>query len=442
MKKQVSIFVLIISILLAILFTFEITFLIVNGVNKRERAELAEDYQNKLDEYKQQLDKEYDNISVFKTIAEIYNAMPENERNSEIYHKLAMIDYYYRTNYANQIDEEKLMYYVLNGYIAGTGDKYGEYYTADDFELLMQESEGNTVGIGVYVNYSEEYDAIKILSVMKDSPAHKAGLMAGDVITYIDGKSVSELTYYIALDTIRGAEGSTVKLTAMRKGEALEFDVVRAKVTTESVTYHKYELDNTVGIVRIIDFNDTTPTQFKAAISNLMNEGVTSLVFDVRNNPGGTLTSVVDILDFLLPEGDIVHVTDADGNILRKHTSNAEHLTGIKSMAVLTNENTASAAELFTQALKDYGLAKSVGTKTYGKGSVQTVLMLPDGTGLRFTTSKYKTAKTDNFDGIGINPDILVELSDALKDKNQFEYTDTEDNQLKSAYDNIINKQN
>ena len=439
-KRQVSLLTLILSILLAILFTFEITFLIVMNISNKEKAQMAEDYKNQLDNYKEQIENKYGDMDVFASIIEMYNALPEDNRSIELYYKLAMIDYYYRHQYANEIDEDKLLYYVLNGYVEGAGDRYGEYYTADDFKSITQENQGNTVGIGVYVNYSQEYNAIKILSVMENSPAHKAGVKAGDVITYVDGESVSQLGYYVALEKVKGEEGTKVNLTLIRNGEEVSLTVTRAKVETETVFYHQYEYDKTIGVVRVIEFNNAVPKQFKAAIEDLMSKGVTSLVFDMRSNPGGTLTSVVEMLDYLLPEGDIAHVNDSNGNIQKTYKSDASYLKGIEKMAVLTNENTASAAELFTCALKDYEKAIIVGTKTYGKGSMQTVYMLPDGTGLRLTTNKYNPPISENYDGVGIKPDIEIELSEALAGKSPFEYTDSDDNQLQKACEALKSK--
>lgn len=439
-KKQISLLVFILSILLAILLTFEITFIIVDSINNKEKAQMAEEYKSQLDNYKAQLENKYGEMDVFASIIEMYNSLPEESRNIELYYKLATIDYYYRNLYANEIDEDQLLYYVLNGYVAGAGDRYGEYYTADDFKSITQENQGNTVGIGVYANYNEEYNAIKILSVMENSPAHKAGIKAGDIITYVNGESVSQLGYYVALEKVKGEEGTKVTLTLVRDGEEITVTATRAKVETETVFYHQYEYDKTIGVVRVIEFNNAVPNQFKNAIEDLMSKGVTSLVFDMRNNPGGTLSSVVEMLDYLLPEGDIAHVTDSNGNIQKTYKSDASYLKGIEKMAVLTNENTASAAELFTCALKDYEKATIVGTKTYGKGSMQTVYMLPDGTGLRLTTNKYNPPMSDNYDGVGITPNIEIELSEALAGKSPFEYTDSEDNQLQRACEALKNK--
>ena len=423
---SVSIMVLILSVLLAALLTFELTFIILSSINNREKAELAAEYDALLND-------KYGDMGIFADIAKMYNSLPEDSRNPQLYYKLATIDYYYRNLYANEIDEDKLLYYMLNGYIAGADDRHGEYYTADDFKSITDESQGNTVGIGVYVSYDEAHNAVKILSVMENSPAYNAGIKAGDILIEVDGESVSALGYYVALEKVKGEPGTKVNLTLLRSGKEIKVTATRAKVETKTVYYHQYEYDKEIGVVRVVEFNNAVPKQFKDAIEDLKSKGVKYLVFDMRNNPGGTLTSVVEMLDYLLPEGDIAHVTDASGNIERTYKSDSAYLKGIEGMAVLVNENTASAAELFTSALRDYEKAIIVGKKTYGKGSMQTIYMLADGTGLRLTTNKYNPPKSENYDGVGIKPDIEIELSDALSGKSHFEYTDSEDNQLQKS---------
>lgn len=329
-KKKISLLVFILSMLLAILITFEITFLIVDSINNKEKAEMAEEYKSQIDNYKEQIDNKYGDMNEFSSIVEMYYSLPEDSRNIELYRKLAMIDYYYRTLYANEIDEDELLYYVLNGYVAGTGDRYGEYYTANDFDSITQENQGNTVGIGVYVNYNEEYNAVKILSVMEGSPAYNAGIKAGDIIISVDGESVSELGYYVALEKIKGEEGTTVSLTLIRGDEELTVIATRAKVETETIFYHQYEYDETIGVIRVVEFNNVVPEQFKNAVKDLMSKGVTSLVFDMRNNPGGTLSSVIEVLDYLLPEGNIAHITDASGNIQKTYKGYRMHGSAYK----------------------------------------------------------------------------------------------------------------
>ena len=187
-------------------------------------------------------------IGVFQSIYEMYQSLPESQRNYEMYLKLAEIDMYYRENYvkADELDNEKLLYYVANGYIEGAGDKHGEFYTADDFQSIINSTQGETVGVGIYVNMDTETRCIKILTVMKDSPAMEAGLKAGDVIIKVDNQSVTEVGYYAGINLVAGKENTPVELTVLRGNEEITVTAIRKKFVTETVYYHKYELDNSI----------------------------------------------------------------------------------------------------------------------------------------------------------------------------------------------------
>ncbi|MGM9646190.1 MAG: S41 family peptidase [Eubacteriales bacterium] len=412
MKKH-STFTLVCSLILAVFITFEVTYIFVDNARRKETYEIAEKYQSELDELKAEYSDNYVMV---------------DEKSRELFEKLAELDAYYRAQYVGEIDEEKLAYYVMNGYIYGAGDKYGSYYTADELSAIVQDMSGDTVGIGVYVAYDSINGTMEVLSVMPDSPALEAGIKAGDIITAVEGKSISELGYYGALDKIKGDIGTTVKITVIRGGDETEYTLVRKKITTQPVTYHKYALDPTIGIIRITEFNDAVPSQFKSAVESLLAGGAESLVFDMRYNPGGTLSSVVKVLDYLLPEGVIATIEDSAGTVVDKFESDSNSID--VPMAVLVNGSTASAAELFTCALKDYGKAVVVGEKTYGKGTMQMITMLSDGSGLRISTNMYNPPKSENYEGKGITPDVIVELDESLKDKNFYKITDEEDNQL------------
>ncbi len=430
MQRKVNLSTLIVTLVCGVLITFLLTFAITFTIYQVSLKSLEKNGGGEMSE----------EMEVFSSIAELYEQLPDGQKNLEMYTKLASIDLYYRMHYAREINEEEMIYYMINGYIAGLGDMHGEYYTRDDFESLITQTEGNSVGIGVYVNQDVETGNIKILTVMNNSPALEAGLKKGDLISAVDGKKVSEIGYYDALQSVAGKENTKVTLTVVRNGTEFTVSVTRKLVETETVYYHKYALDPKVGVVRVLEFNNTTPAQFKTAVSTLLNEqGCEALIFDMRGNPGGTLDSALEILDYLISDGLLVQVTDGQGNVVEEHYTKDKGEIDVP-MAVLTDGNTASAGELFTCALRDYNKAVIIGTKTYGKGSMQSVIRLDDGTGLRFTTYLYNPPKTPNYDGIGITPDVVVELDKELENKNYFEITDQEDNQLKSAYEALLNK--
>lgn len=353
--------------------------------------------------------------------------------------RLAYIDIYYRANYVGKIDEEKLIYGLANGYIAGVGDQYGGYYTADEFKSIMSDTAGNTVGIGVYITSDGNMQAIRISYVMKDGPANKVGLLPGDLITHVGGVSISELGYYSAIEAIKGEEGTEIELTYLRGEQSHTVMLKRAKVQVESVIYTKHQTQENTGVIRIIEFNDATTEQFISAVKTAVGtDGCTTIVFDLRSNTGGTLGSVVAMLDFLLPKGELVTIRYADGTTTTHYSDDeGEELEALYGnnvkMAVLTNGYTASAAELFTCALKDYGVAKIVGEKTFGKGCGQNVIPLSDGTGLIFTTFLYDPPISENYNGVGIVPDVTAHLSEEASSKNLFELSHDEDDQLKAA---------
>ncbi len=356
----------------------------------------------------------------------------------ERYNKLLAVDELFRSLYVEDIDDDALMDGILQGYVYGTGDKYAAYYPAEEFEAYMDTLAGDMQGIGVHVIYNGDYGAIEIISVMPDSPALEAGVQAGDLVVYVglgeDAESVSALGYYGALAKLQGEAGTMAEFTVARGknyGEFVDFSIERGYIVEQTVMSHKYALDPQIGVVRITNFNAVTPTQFVDAVNTLLSDGCDKFVIDVRYNPGGELKSICAILDVLLPEGPVIRTIDKAGNEKTLYESDKSEFNA--PMAVLVNGSTASAAELFCSALKDYDKATVVGTQTYGKGCMQTVQQLPDGSGLSVTYRYYCPPFSDNYDGIGVTPDIIVELDEALADKNIYKITDEEDNQLRAA---------
>ena len=370
-------------------------------------------------------------ITYVSMLAKYQNEVQMLTASQSAYEKLNYVDALYRNNYVGEIDEEELSDYLIRGYIAGTGDKYASYMTADEFSAYMEESSGEMVGIGVHIIYNNELGALEVISVMRDSPALEAGVEPGDLIVMVGDEYVSDLGYYPAVDKMLGELGTIAQFT-VRRGknyeESIEFSIVREKVTDTTVESHMYDGD--IGIIRITQFAENTGENIKTVIEDLVAKGAKSLIFDVRYNPGGALTGIVDTLDYLLPEGPIIRIVDREGN---EDSISSDAFCISMPMAVLVNESTASAAELFTSALQDYKLATVIGTTTYGKGTMQTVVSLPDGSGLSISYRMYNPPYSDNYEGIGVIPDIELPLKDELLEKNFYKITDDEDNQLQTA---------
>ena len=370
-------------------------------------------------------------------------SLPEGSTLDKIVDKLSAIEAQLDAEYIKEIDEDALVDSVMKGYMYGIGDDYADYYTQEEYESLMADLSGEGVGIGVSVIYNSEYAAIEVISVFPNSPAFDAGVKEGDLIShvYVDGTSVSvaELGYTGALKEMLGEEGTSAEFTVFRGenySEIVDFSITRATYTETTVYSHLYGPDNSIGVIKITSFDGSTPDQFNEALKNLTDSGIRGIIFDVRYNPGGELTSVCNILDVLLPEGPVIRTVDKSGNEAVVYSSGPEE-TDIP-MVVLVNGSTASAGELFTAALRDYEKASVVGTLTYGKGSMQTTIGCSDGTGFKYTYRYYYPPFSDNYDGIGLTPDVEVELTEELQEINIFKVSDEEDNQMKAAYDELL----
>lgn len=421
MQKKVNLSTFVITIIAAVLATFIITF---------SGTQIANSIADVINIYKG-VD------SVGGEIDALQEGLPEDKRNPELFKTLAVVDYLYQNGYIGDVDNEDLTYFLVNAYIAYVGDKYGVYYTPEQVDSLFGGLNGELSGLGVYIKTTLERDGVKVFAVMDDAPAKDAGIKSGDIIVEIDGTLVKDIGYEKAADMLVGEVGTSVDLKVLRGDETLEITVIRRRFEAQSVFYHKYTPDNTVGVVRIIEFNQNTPAQFENAVNALLGDGCTSLVFDMRGNGGGTLDSCLEMLDFLLPYGVLAYITDADGNVVETHYSQDGGID--VPMAILVDGGTASAGELFTCALMDRANATVVGTKTYGKGCMQNVTTLPTGGALKYTTNLYNGPTTPNFDGVGITPEVYIELSEEIAGKNLFEISDEADNQLKSAYEALKN---
>ncbi len=324
----------------------------------------------------------------------------------QMYEELAEVDRIIRQNYLNVIDEDMLNASLIQGYVDGIGDIYARYMTAEEYAELQKNNDGRMVGIGATVEINSQ-GYMRVVGVTPDSPADLAGIMIEDIIFQVDDLAVSEDTFEAASDALNGEPGTIVKLWVRQGEEEVELEVTRRLAETVYVEYKS--IDN-IGYIKINEFTDSTVNQFSRAINNLMNEEkVSAIIYDVRDNPGGTLDSVCEILDIILPEGDIVSAVYKNGESEVIATSDASSIE--LPMAVLINSKTASAAELFAQALKDYDKADTVGETSFGKGTLQNIYSLNDGGALEITIAHFHTSMSGSFEGIGIKPDYEVVLS-------------------------------
>lgn len=402
------------------------------------------------------------------------NIVIENDDIPDYIKELIKLDAIFRQNSYDGIDEEAMGENILKAYVAATGDLYAEYMTPEEFESYMSESAAEFVGVGVsIVNTTIEingynYKVMQVISVFANSPALENDVRVGDCIMYVGGGNerlmVDQLGYTEALDRMLGEEGTMAEFTVFRpdKNESIgykeiEFSIARRKVVTESVNFRISETNSKVGIINVTGFDQKTAIQFSNAVDTLKAQGCEYFVFDMRNNPGGSLYSIQAVLSYFLNKGDLIVSTEyADGykdeyyvqavnygsmyegyNVYSSDIGKYKDLNAI----VLTNENTASAAELFTATMRDYGIAKIVGTTTYGKGCMQNIIDLDRYYGmegaLRVTTAMYFSKSHYVYHDIGIVPDYEVELSEEAKEYNFFLLPEELDDQLQKAIEEL-----
>lgn len=328
--------------------------------------------------------------------------------------------------YLEDSDVQALADAMYKGMIEGLGDKYSRYYTAEEYKELMESVSGTYKGIGVSVIQDEEGKTI-VKEVFDKSPSADAGMLPGDILYLVDGTDITGMDLTDIVGMIKGEEGTTVDVTIVRSGSEVEYTLERRQV--EIPTTYSELLDGNVGYLVIASFDTVTAEQFKGEIASLKEQGMTSLIIDIRDNPGGTLDSVTNILDQLLPEGLTLYTLDKQGT-REEYFSDEENKLELP-MVVLTNANSASASEIFAGAMKDFGVATIVGETTYGKGVMQAIRTLSDGSAIKITTASFYTPKGVTINGIGIIPDVEVIIpEEAFAD---YVITKEEDVQLKKA---------
>lgn len=335
-------------------------------------------------------------------------------------------EYYYKEE---DISTDAMIDGLYSGLVDSLGDPYSVYYNEEEWQDLMQTTEGIYYGIGAYLSLDPATGLARIAGVIPGTPAEEAGLRENDIIYLVNEEQTQGLELSEIVSKVKGEEGTKVHLTIYREGESdyLEIDVTRKKIESPTVNYEIY--DNGVGYIQIREFDEVTTDQFTEALAVVKGSDAKGLILDLRGNPGGSLPVVVDIARALLPKGLIVYTEDKYGE-REEYSCDGRNELQIP-LVVLINGNSASASEILAGAIKDYGKGTLIGTTTFGKGIVQRVLPLTDGTALKLTVSSYFTPKGNNIHGTGIEPDIEIEL-DAEK-----YYEDDVDNQLERAKEEI-----
>ena len=350
--------------------------------------------------------------------------------------KLQAIEAVLKSYYVGDIDEQKLEEGIYRGFVAGVGDAYTNYYTSDEYASFKEKSSGVYAGIGIQMTLQTYDNSVEVTEVFEGSPAEKAGIKPKDRIIKAAGKRITGDEFNILPTLVKGTPGTTVDITIYRPDEDKNYDLTIERASVASPTVYFRMLNEEIGYIQITQFEAVTYDQFKIALEKLNKESAKGLVLDLRNNPGGLLNSVEQIADELVPQGVIVSTKDKQGK-------GSEYLADDKytniPMVVLINGNSASASEVLAGALKDYNRAELIGTTTFGKGVVQTIVPLTDGSAIKLTTSQYFTPSGVCIQGIGIAPDYEVKLSTQKILKGR-ELTDTEDDQLQAAIKVVTGK--
>lgn len=328
--------------------------------------------------------------------------------NFRVISKLSMLEAYVDHFFLNESDSDRLEDYIYKGYIAGLDDPYAAYYNAEEYAQLMEEDSGEYRGIGVTVRQDTDTGYVVVEEVNKNGPAYNAGVQVDDIIMQVDGQDTAELGLQETVSAIKKNDEPVV-LTILRDSETMELTVDKSQIVMETVTWEMKE--NKIGYIAVSQFVENTSEQFNEALTSLSEEGMTGLIIDLRDNGGGLLTSCLDMVSRFVPDEKlIVYTEDKNGNRTEYNSDSVDVLN--IPVVLLVNENSASASEIMTGCLKDYGIATVVGETTYGKGIVQNIMPLPDGSAVKMTVSQYYTPNGNDIHEVGIAPDVTVEMSE------------------------------
>ncbi len=339
------------------------------------------------------------------------------EEQAKISTKMQELQSYIDRFYLFDYDEENVESGIYKGMMAGLGDVYTNYYTPEEYASFMESSNGSYSGIGAMLSQDYNTGIITVVKVFEGSPAAEAGVQPDDILYKVKGEEVTGMDLNLVVSDLKGEEGTDVEASFMRGTDVLDLTLTRRSIEVPTVEYRL--ITDKIGYISISEFDDVTDDQFIAALDDLNSQGMENLIIDLRDNGGGLVDVTCDILDQLLPEGLIVYTEDKDGN-REEETSDAEHYFPGK-MAVLVNGNSASASEIFAGAIKDYGVGTLIGTQTFGKGIVQSLFPLSDGSAIKVTVSRYYTPAGNNIHEVGITPDIILEKDTESEEDNQLQ---------------------
>lgn len=327
--------------------------------------------------------------------------------------KVQELNQYIEKYYLFDYEDEDVENGIYKGLMAGLGDVYTGYYTPEEYASFMEASNGSYSGIGAMMQQDYTTGIITVVRAFDGSPSAEAGLQSGDILYMVEGEEVTGIDLSLVVSELKGEEGTPVQISILRETDILEMTLTRRSIQVPTVESRM--IDEEIGYIAITEFDDVTEDQFMTALGSLESQGMKKLIIDLRDNGGGLVDVTCAILDRLLPEGLIVYTEDKYGN-RQEETSDAENYFA-GDMAVLVNENSASASEIFAGAIKDYGVGTLIGTQTFGKGIVQSLFPLEDGSAVKITVSRYYTPSGNNIHEVGITPDIIVEADrESLED--------------------------
>ncbi len=369
-------------------------------------------------------------ISSIVTYMYLAHMVERTTGKSELFEKLSRVYQVVDNRYVGEIDEDAAMNALLSGYIDGI-DQYGVYLNKADYLEVNQSAEGKSSGIGATVRYVQASGSVKVERVRSGSPCDAAGVLAGDHIIAINGEDVATIGYTAAAEHLKATVGSEIDLTLLRDEKTIAVTVEVQDYILETVTHQI--IDGDVAVVSISEFDNNTAADFIKIMDSLKDQEISKFVFDVRNNTGGSLSAVVEVLDYILPEGTLCSTKDKSGNV-EKYTSDANALNG--KISVLINSTTYSGGELFAAAIRDFKAGTLVGVTTYGKGMAQDIIPLGDDTALYLSTNYYYPPNGENYEGIGVSPDKEVVLTADLENR-FYELTYSEDVQLQAAVEAV-----